>query len=185
MLYETNCDLWIWAIQIKFDWIGQNDPLHVPIPVPTHSLRATHPVRSEFVNMKQPISDFIVVKYRFSLVTAAQWSEQKLLVVLLYTQHLLHLCLSWERDPSHVALSEVFTFFLPLWRVIRLIAINCKVPICHENELNPQKNISTAFQPCPKRTGWHHVSDSRREGQLLWRRLQGAQESPASARAIS
>ena len=47
-----------------------------------------------------------------------------------------------------------------LWRVIRSIAINCKVPLCNENELNPPKNISTAFQPCPKRASWHYVSDS-------------------------
>ena len=33
--------------------------------------------------------------------------------VLLYTWHLFHFCPSWERDPSHVALSEVSTFFLP------------------------------------------------------------------------
>ena len=33
--------------------------------------------------------------------------------VLLYTGHLLHFCPSWERDPSHVVLSEVSTFFLP------------------------------------------------------------------------
>ena len=37
--------------------------------------------------------------------------------VLLYTWHLLHFCPSWERDPSHVALSEVSTFFLPVKRV--------------------------------------------------------------------
>ena len=30
-----------------------------------------------------------------------------------YTWHLLHFCPSWERDPSHVVLSEVSTFFLP------------------------------------------------------------------------
>ena len=33
--------------------------------------------------------------------------------MICYTWHLLHFCLSWERDPSHVALSEVSTFFLP------------------------------------------------------------------------
>ena len=30
--------------------------------------------------------------------------------VLHYTWHLLHYCQSWERDPSHVALTEVSTF---------------------------------------------------------------------------
>ena len=30
-----------------------------------------------------------------------------------FVWHLLHFCPSWERDPSHVALSEVSTFFLP------------------------------------------------------------------------
>ena len=36
--------------------------------------------------------------------------------VLFYRWHLLHYCPSWERDPSHVALSEVSTFFLPVKR---------------------------------------------------------------------
>ncbi len=31
---------------------------------------------------------------------------------ILYTQHLLHACSSWERDPSSVALSEVSSISL-------------------------------------------------------------------------
>ncbi len=30
---------------------------------------------------------------------------------VLYTRHLLHVCLSWERDPSSVALPEVSSIF--------------------------------------------------------------------------
>lgn len=39
-----------------------------------------------------------------------------------------------------------------LWGVISPTAINCKVRLCLENELYHQKHISTAFQPCHKRT---------------------------------
>ena len=46
-----------------------------------------------------------------------------------------------------------------LWRVIRWIANNCKVSLPCKLTESP-KNISTAFQPCHKRTSWHHVSDS-------------------------
>ena len=35
----------------------------------------------------------------------------------LFHMQCLHFCPSWERDPSHVALSEVSTFFLPVKRV--------------------------------------------------------------------
>ena len=45
----------------------------------------------------------------FTLKNAAK----TFLLNLFYTWHLLHFCPSWERDPSHVALSEVSTFFLP------------------------------------------------------------------------
>ena len=160
-----------------------------------------------------------------------------------------------------------------LWRVIRRIAINCKVPLCHANELNPPKTFLLHFNPATKgsadimsvilsltqvwmlmrtrleitlscwlssnnrlkasKGGWSleslfflchpwlparkHVPSSllctkrasqarillpvslhlnqpfigssrtsrRSSVQLLWRRLQGAQESPASTRTIS
>ena len=55
--------------------------------------------------------------------------------VLIYTWHLLHLCPSWERDPSHVALSEVSTFFLPVKRVFfcsfSLLLLRVKGRGCH------------------------------------------------------
>ena len=55
-------------------------------PRPHHSLRATHTMRSELVHVKQPVSDFVEEqwkqwKHRVSLVSAAQWSEQKMQVV--------------------------------------------------------------------------------------------------------
>ena len=37
-----------------------------------------------------------------------------------------------------------------LWRVIRWIAINCKVPLCHANELNPPKTFPLHFSPATK-----------------------------------
>ena len=40
-----------------------------------------------------------------------------LMMNVFYTWHLLHFCPSWERDPSHVALSEVSTYFYPVKRV--------------------------------------------------------------------
>ena len=54
--------------------------------------------------------------------------------VLHYTWHLLHFCPSWERDPSHVALSEVSTFFLPVKRVFSsfsLLLLRVKGRGCH------------------------------------------------------
>ena len=36
-----------------------------------------------------------------------------------------------------------------LWRVIRWIGINCKVPLCHANELNPKRS-------CSRRMCWYH-----------------------------
>ena len=50
---------------------------------------------------------------RFSIITDNNPSIHWLSDVMLYTWHLLHFCPSWERDPSHVALSEVSMFFLP------------------------------------------------------------------------
>ena len=38
-----------------------------------------------------------------------------------YSRHLLHFCPSWERDPSHVALSEVFMFFCPFKKGFLLV----------------------------------------------------------------
>ena len=37
-----------------------------------------------------------------------------------------------------------------LWSVIRWIAINCKVPFCHANELNPPKIFPLHFSPATK-----------------------------------
>ena len=37
-----------------------------------------------------------------------------------------------------------------LWRVIRWIAINCKVPLCHANERNPPKTFPLHFSPATK-----------------------------------
>ena len=55
--------------------------------------------------------------------------------VLIYTWHLLHFCPSWERDPSHVALSEVSTFFLPVKRFFfssfSLLLLRVKGRGCH------------------------------------------------------
>ena len=55
-------------------------------------------------------------------------------IMVLYTWHLLHFCPSWERDPSHVALSEVSTFFLPVKRVFSsfsLLLLRVKGRGCH------------------------------------------------------
>jgi hypothetical protein len=38
----------------------------------------------------------------------------KCIIFSIYTRHLLHVCPSWERDPSSVALPEVSPIFFPL-----------------------------------------------------------------------
>ena len=62
----------------------KTQPVHFKPNHPfTHSLTAAHAVRSELVLVKQPVSDFLNEQWthRVSLVSAAQWSEQKLQLV--------------------------------------------------------------------------------------------------------
>ena len=57
-----------------------------------------------------------------------------ILIMFSYTWHLLHFCPSWERDPSHVALSEVSTFFLPVkgfFSSFSLLLLRVKGRGCH------------------------------------------------------
>ncbi len=72
---------------------------------------------------------------------------------ILYKQHLLHVCLSWERDPSSVALPEVSIFFPSVkgvfWGVLVMKGEECwYLPlfgVCHPRR--PVKIIGLLFKP--------------------------------------
>ena len=76
------------------------------------------------VAMPRPATHFIyiIICFRYSVNATC-----KLWFVLLYMQHLLHVCLSWERDLSSAVLPEVsstpcvkiLSFFFPsTWQVL-------------------------------------------------------------------
>ena len=70
---------------------------------------------STMSNLKESFIQYILV-YTFAPVlffhAQKYFLDSTLDDIFLYTWHLLHFCPSWERDPSHVALSEGSTFFL-------------------------------------------------------------------------
>ena len=51
------------------------------------------------------------------------------------------------KSAASVCMMVICIYSRMLWRVIRWIAINCKVPLCHANELNPQKTFPLHFSP--------------------------------------
>lgn len=57
---------------------------------------------------------------------------------------------------ASVFMMEISKYLRMLWR---WIAINCKVPLCREKQVNPKKPISTAFQHSHKKSCWNHLSD--------------------------
>ena len=80
-----------------------------------------------------------------------------------------YLCKSGVQSwPKVLRMTHIFIFTMSAASVCmmaiciysRMLWVIRWIPLCHTNELNPPKNISTAFQPCHKRTRWHHVSDS-------------------------
>ena len=56
----------------------------------------------------------------------------------------------FTKSAALVCKMAICIFSRMLWRVIRWIAINCKVPLCHANELNPPKTFPLHFSPATK-----------------------------------
>ena len=77
-----------------------------------------------------------------------------LVVVLLY--HIQQLSKTmfgifiFTKSSGSVCMMGICIYSRMLWRVIRCIAINCKVPLCHANQLNPQKTFPLHFIPDTK-----------------------------------
>ena len=56
----------------------------------------------------------------------------------------------FTKSAASVWMMAIYIYSRMLWRVIRWIAINCKVPLCHANELNPPKTFPLHFSPATK-----------------------------------
>ena len=54
------------------------------------------------------------------------------------------------QSAASVCMMAICIYSRMLWRVIRWIAINSKVPLCHANEMNPQKTFPLHFSPATK-----------------------------------
>ncbi len=71
--------------------------------------------------MREGISLFILHVQRMQLRTSKWTFELRLGILqcwsILYARHLFYVCLSCERDPSHVALPAVSSIFFPVKRV--------------------------------------------------------------------
>ena len=61
--------------------------------------------------------------------------------------------LIFTKSAATVCMMAICIYFRMLWRVIRWIANNCKVPLCHANELNPPKTFPLHFSPATKGSG--------------------------------
>ena len=58
--------------------------------------------------------------------------------------------LIFTKSAASVCMMAICIYSRMLWRVIRWIAINCKVPLCHANELNFPKTFPMHFSPATK-----------------------------------
>ena len=86
----------------------QKDPLHVPIPAHTHSLRAPHAVRSELVYVKQPVSDFVEEQWNTEFLWSQLLSDQSRSCSLFVPSWsfcvLLHSALTWTNKHSSLVI---------------------------------------------------------------------------------
>ena len=113
--------------------------------LPLHELYVT-----DSLVIKLYLTDSLVIKLYVtdSLVIKLYSCCQKLRM----TQILI-----FTKSTASICMMAICTYSRMLWRVIRWIAINC---ICKCKWTESPKYISIRFQPCHKRTSWHHVSDS-------------------------
>ena len=91
--YETNCDLWIWAIQIKFDWFidwslwAPSSPGHRLSPIHASALKLRRSLGSDVypTQIPTPYPDVHLPKN-----VTQHWRNQKTLNTSIDTQKLAH-----------------------------------------------------------------------------------------------